>query len=194
MSAEIPYIHKQIVRYLREVFGGDFSVHEYGGDLDDWTIDILCCNDSPWNGVASYSTIGLSDQLGWETAEGTPFGIELVGACRSETDEFPNLMASVAFRVVKDGIRCKPHKLIEGVFKDYSISSTMAHMVCVDPFIWDPRPRTLDLGQTKTTWLQLAPISEGELNLAKSHGVQAMLDRLEASNLDVLDINRASSV
>lgn len=189
-----PFIHRQIAKYLQDLFAGKCSVDKYQDESGKLTMGILHCDNCPWDGVVSYSTIGLSDVLGLETQHGIPFGVELIGACRSDVVEFPNILASAAFKVIKTHIRCKPHTILENAFCDYSTSSTMSHLACVDPFIWDPRPRALDLGQTKTAWLQLIPISESELNFAKSHSVQAMLDRLEASNLDVLDINRASSV
>lgn len=189
-----PLIHRQIAKYLQELFTSDCSIYEYRDDSENLNIDILRCDNCPWEGVASYSTIGLSDVLGMETQQGIPFGVEFVGACRSDVEEFPNIMASAAFKVLKNRIRCKPHAILENAFADYSTSSTMSHLACVDPFIWDPPPRALDLGRSKAAWLQLLPVSESELNFAKSHGVQAMLDRLEASGLDVLHINRGSSV
>lgn len=187
-------IHKKIASYIRSCFGGIFSVKEYLDDNDNAIVDILRCEGSPYEGVDSYSTIGLSDQLGFETADGKPFGVELIGAAHDAFDEFPNLLASAAIMVARHGIRCEPYAILEDVFSDYEISSTMSHMICVHPFLWAPHPESLDHGLTLTAWLQLLPISDSELKYVQSSGHQAMLDRLGATKYDILDLNRPCSV
>ncbi len=191
--SEVPPIHKKIAWHIRDCFGGDMTVKNYYGDNDNITIDILRCEASPYEGVASFSTVGLSDMLGWESSDGTPFGIELVGAAHDAFDEFANLLASAARMVKRLEIHCKPHQILEGVVADYEVSSTMCHMICVDPFLWNPGPETLDLGETMTVWLQVLPISEREFQYSQSNGPEAMLDQLGSAGYDILDLNRPCS-
>ncbi len=65
----------------------------------------------------------------------------------------------------------------------------------MSPFFWgDLTPPTVYEGDRITTWLHVVPIDDDEFAFAAEQGVEALENRLEASGIDILDINRPSAI
>ncbi len=171
-----PSEHKAIAIYVAAAFGGGFHVREYYHDTERIAVDILRCEDSPHDGVTSYSTIGLLDhRIPWGEGE-FPVRLELAGVCATTAKAFPNVLASAAFYMMRTDDVFHPGAVLENYVRLYFPDSPLPHLYLTAPFTWD-NLKTFDLGSKMVTWLQAMPISQSERQYLKVHG-DAALERL----------------
>src|SRR6266540_4964655 len=112
--------NKQLARHALAAFGGTPKVVAYHHDTMPLSIDILSCENRPCNGVTSYSTLGLSDHHMVDTeGKDFPVRIELLGACASAADQFPNVLASAAFHVIRNKQYYGPGTTLPGYVAEY---------------------------------------------------------------------------
>ena len=52
---------KEIANIELGVFGGTPKVFRYWDEKEEKNVDVLSCVDSPFSGITSYATIGLSE-------------------------------------------------------------------------------------------------------------------------------------
>ena len=169
-------------------------VDRFWDDHHEASVDIVSCGDSPWEGVTSYSTVGVSDIPLVKDGNELDIRTEMVGACGSQFTDFPNYLSTAAFFVINSGWLAAPGVIFPDVLSMYEASDTMKHFLFLPPFLWDERLRTLDLRGRKVAWLLAIPISQAELEFAESEGVSALEDRFEAHQIDIFDLKRASVV
>ncbi|WP_312335309.1 hypothetical protein [Anaerospora hongkongensis] len=83
--------NRTIAKAALGALGGKSIVYAYWDNNKENYIDILSCNDRPYDGVTSYSTIGLSGHSIDLTIDDIPLRVEIVGACVSGYECFPNI-------------------------------------------------------------------------------------------------------
>lgn len=64
----------------------------------------------------------------------------------------------------------------------------------VSPFLWSDQLETLEFDDKKVTWLQAIPISEAEYAYVDKNGAEALEDILEEAEVDILDLERKSTI
>jgi len=67
----------------------------------------------------------------------------------------------------------------------------MKHMLFIPPFLWEPIPNMEQEGRV-VTWLQAIPISDGEFEIRKRKGEDALMTVLEKCEVNVFDLDRPS--
>ena len=87
--ADVTEKNRHIARTVAEVFGGAPVVHTWWDDEKKNSVDILSCKDSPAPGVTAYATVNLSNKPLTDTIN--DLRVELLGACRSDVEDFPGL-------------------------------------------------------------------------------------------------------
>lgn len=186
--------NKAIAKAAAAAFGGRPSVDRYWDDRHKASVDLVSCADSPWAGVTSYATIGVSDTPLMK--EGTELGVrtELIGVCGSQVADFANYLATAAFFIINSGWFVAPGIIFPGVLSMYEASDTMSHFLFLPPFLWNERLQTLHLGQKQIAWLLAVPISQEELQFAESEGVPALEELFDQHQIDIFDLERASVV
>jgi len=184
--------NRSIAKTAAQVFSGSPSVCEYQDDKGVSAIDLLSCPDSPTAGVTSYSTIGLSDHQFKAIDTDMPLGVEVVGACGSNFELYPNIISSISFAVVNDKQECYPDAVFKHVVTINEASETLKHVLLVDPFLWSAKLETLRFTQKATAWLQAVPISDGELNYLEKNGADALHELFTKHQIDVFNLNRVS--
>jgi antitoxin YqcF len=136
-----------IARTALEAFGGKPHVHKYWDENKKSSIDILSCEENSFEGILSYSTIGLSDySIGYED-NSKSLRIELVGACDSKC--FPNILATCAFNIINTNFRCSVGTIFLDVVKMYLNNSPMQHILFLTPFLWKDNLQTINLRKSK---------------------------------------------
>ena len=91
---------KIIARTISKVFGGKPSVSKYWDENNVSHVDILSTKDRPYEGVTSYSTIGLSDySIGYSIDE-KPLRIEILEASATIFEFFLNIVSTCAFNII----------------------------------------------------------------------------------------------
>lgn len=191
--ANVSADNKLIFRHAAKAFGGTPRVISFWDDPHQHSVDVLICADTPSPGVASYSTVTLSDSPLIQHGKEFPARIEVCGACASEVVGFGNAISTVAFFVMKDKWFCRPGVVFETMLSMYDLSRTMEHLYFTAPQ-WPALNTTLELPTKKVTWLEAIPISEAESQFIAEHGDDQFEDLLEASGADLFDIHRPSIV
>jgi hypothetical protein len=181
----------EIGRFTRTAFGGTSAVHRYADDDGVHELFLVSAIDSPEAGVTSFGTVGLSAfpiRYGDQDVN-----VEVLGACASSVEPFSNVISSCAIERMKDGTSIHYGSWIESILDPYAISPTLRHVTFVAPFLWEGfTPHAFD--GVEIHWLLAVPISDGELNLLRDHGIDALETAFEQHQIDLFDISRASVV
>lgn len=185
---------RAIAKAAAAAFASSPDVNRYRDDQDKASIDILACADSPWAGVTSYATIGVSESPLVKDGKELNVRAELVGVCGSQYDGFANSLATAAFCVINSGWLVAPGVIFPDVLSMYEVSRTMRHLLFLPPFLWNDQLQTLNLGGKQVAWLLAIPISEDELRLAQTEGVPALEGLFEKQQTDIFDLQRVSVV
>ncbi len=185
---------KAIARKLAAAFNSPIKVFaHHDNEQEDQTVYVFYAPDSPVRGVSSYGTIGVSNFPLFTLKGEASHGLEVVGACASEVEYFPNVLATIALKVM-GGHPAFPGAIFQGVVDTYKLSSTLSSMMLVDPFLWDDSLASETLASKTVAWLQAIPISEEERQFAHVHGADALTDLFVEKQIDVYDIHRESVV
>ncbi|MDA8128532.1 MAG: suppressor of fused domain protein [Betaproteobacteria bacterium] len=185
--------NRRIGKYIAQVFGGRFKVKEYLDDTESITVDILSCADRPSRGVTSYSTIGLSDSaIPWGDEE-FPTRIELAGACTSDANAFPNILASAAFLMLRNRGVFHPGAVIENYVRLYLPDTFVPHLYFTTPFLW-PGIAIFKADEIPVTWLQAMPISDAERKYLHMHGDLALEKLFRERHVDSCNLDRQSVI
>ena len=183
--------NKIIARTALESFGGKPSVSKYWDENKVSSVDILSTIDRPYEGVTSYSTIGLSDySIGYSVDE-KPLRIEIVGASATLFEFFPNIVSTCAFNIINTKLPIAHGEIFKGVVRMYYPNSEMEHVLFTSPFLWE-KLNSIDFLDKKVTWLLAVPISKKELLFAEEEGTEALVDLFEKKDIDIFDIRRNS--
>jgi hypothetical protein len=183
-----------IARTVGDVFGGDWNVHEYHDDSRKHQVDMLSAANQPQKGVTSFATVGLSDHpIFKDGRQLQDVRVELVGACASAFRDFPNVLASSAFEVIKERAFIAPGVIFPGLVSRYSKKSPMRNAMFVPPFLW-PDLATLELPTKTVAWLLLVPVSDAEMKYACDEGPAKLEELFEKEEIDIFDIDRPSVV
>ncbi|MDN7936458.1 suppressor of fused domain protein [Burkholderia metallica] len=184
---------KAVGRHALSVFGGKPKVQEYLHDDLPMAVDVLSVVDSPEPDLVSYSTIGLFETvLGNEAELGTR--VELCGAMPADIEQWPNVLASAVFALMRSRRAVMPGSVLEGYVAEYYSDTLVPHLYLTAPFLWSEghfKQLELDSG-VKVNWLQGIPISEAELEMLRARGESEFEDLLEQADVDVFDLYRAS--
>lgn len=184
---------KAVGRHALSVFGGKPKVQEYLHDDLPMAVDVLSVVDSPEPDLVSYSTIGLFETvLGNEAELGTR--VELCGAMPADIEQWPNVLASAVFALMRSRRAVMPGSVLEGYVAEYYGDTLVPHLYLTAPFLWsEGHFKQLELGSgVKVNWLQGIPISEAELEILRARGESEFEDLLEQADVDVFDLYRPS--
>ena len=186
--------NKALALLAVSAFGGTLSVVEYRDVKEILAVDILTCVNTPMVGINQYSTIGLSDYPMYQDTREFPVRLEVVGVCKSTVEWFPNLLASTAFYVMREGWLCCPGAVLQNAIDEYAAGGAMRHLYFTAPFLWADKLASVQLTTKKVAWLLAVPISEAEYRYCKKYGDRRLEDLLETKEVNFFDIERESSV
>lgn len=152
---------------------------------------MLLSVNRPYDGVTSYSTIGLSDFSIEYTVDETPLRLEIVGVSATEYEKYPNILATCAFCIINSKYLISHGKVFRDIIKMYYPNSEMKHMLFVSPFLWEDL-KTLDFSSKKVAWLLTIPISEKEFLFVQEKGTDSLEKLFEQEEIDIFDLERKS--
>lgn len=182
--------NKALARHVAGAFGTKPRVQEFLHDTEPLYVDLLIADDAPETDVSSVATIGLSDTLlKWGEGE-FPTRIELVGAYNSIFSEFPKVLGSAAFAIMRTGKLCYPGAVMPGYVALYFEKTKLPHLYFTAPFIWSDALQESVFGGKKVNWLLAVPISETERGYLKEFGDQKLEDLLEKTEANIFDLDR----
>src|SRR6266581_4128417 len=151
---------KPAAKKVAEVFGGTPTVRRHADEPEQNFIDTLRCDDRPDPGVVCYSTLGLHKYP--NEIDDVDIRVELCGLAKMDVPDFADVVATCVFCKIKDGWRCAPGIAYPDVIQMYRLSTTMRHVVFVEPFLWEELSEVHLPHDTVVHWLMVLPISESE--------------------------------
>ncbi|GAB2024486.1 suppressor of fused domain protein [Lactovum odontotermitis] len=185
---------KKIAQYTLNAIGGNPKVLKYKDANESSEIDIFIGVDRPFEGVSTYSTIGLSNfDIGMKTKEGKQLRVEFVGSSASVNDLFGNIVSSCAFNIINSQYSVKPGTVFPNVISEYYDSPTMKHILFSAPFLWE-NLKSLETSTAHITWLMTIPISDEEFEFLKVNGSEKLEELFEEKDIDIFDLTRESVV
>ncbi len=187
--------NRQLAAIVAKAFGyARPEVRRYWDDGENYRIDIAQAADSPWPGVTSHGTLGLSDCPLVDDGKEFPARCELVGACATGYKLFPNIMATCAFNIMKKQWFACPGRVFEGAVSMYYPNFPTKHVMFYEPFPWDDALPATELPGKTVGWLLVMPVSEAETQFARSEGLEALGDVFKREQVDVFDLERQSVI
>ncbi|WP_399627949.1 suppressor of fused domain protein [Sporosarcina sp. SG10008] len=183
--------NKIIAKSALQALGGKPSVSKFWDDSNVSNIDLLSTINRPFDGVTSYSTIGLSNHSIGFTVDETPLRIEIVGASATEYGQFSNVLATCAFCIINSKFSVFHGEVFRDIIKMYYPNSEMKHMLFVSPFLWEEL-KTIDFPNKKVAWLLAVPISENEYLFAQEKGTDSLEELFGKGKIDIFDLERES--
>ena len=159
--------NKRIAHNILEIIGGKPKVIEYWDSFRESMIDIFIGVDRPYEGITSYSTIGLSSYpIDLKTKDNRKLRVEFIGACDSSSDMFANIISTCAFNIINDKYSCDPGTVYPNVVSEYYPDTEMRHVYFTTPFLWEDT-HSLEFDDIIITWLMAIPISDNEFEFLK---------------------------
>jgi antitoxin YqcF len=205
---------KAIARHAIGAFGSPPSVWRFGLDSEKLSIDVGGCGDRPYPGVVSYTTIGLSDWPPGATGlpvpgadpgstgnHVTPYGtaelplrFELAAACSADKKLFPNILATAAFSIMREGRLVHVGDVIREAVREVYPRSTIPHLYLTQPLLWPGRLTELQFAAKKVGWLLAVPASDGEIDFLHRQGDASIASLYKDRTIDMFDLDRTSWV
>lgn len=189
----VPATQRAAAQTLLSLFEIDRpQVGRYRDDDESHAIDILTAVDRPEAGLTTYSTLGL--HLVENTLDGVNVPVELLGVAPTDLAWFPNLAATAAFYVIKNGWLVAPGVVFPNVVLEYDKTVSTPHLLWTTPFIW-PELGSVSLGDgAKAHWLMAVPITDGERAMLHSSGIDELEALFEQRQVPYFDFKRASLI
>ena len=129
---------KTIFKVLHETIQLTPKVLSYADEAKENQIDMYIGENRPDIGLTTYSTIGLSEySIGLINQTGKEIRIEFIGMCNSDFLEFPNIIASCAFNIIKGNYSCTPGMVNPNVIDQYYDGLEMHHIYYTYPIYWE---------------------------------------------------------
>ena len=174
--------------------GGRPSATRHADESEQNWVDIARFANRPNRGYDTYSTLSL--HITPNLLNGNDLRVEIVGVAPRKAEEFANLIATLAFFIVKDHWVCAPGIVFPGLIPRYypGLSKTLEHVLFTEPFPW-PGLSSVNLsGRLAVHWLLAVPISEAERQYLMRHGRDKLDELFGAHDLPYFDLSRRSIV
>lgn len=188
-QTEIPSAHKEWATLLRSRFGGHCEVTAYYDDPKQHKIHIFTSSNE--GGVVA-ATAGLMD-IPLRFSSGVELRSEIIMDQRGHDSRLANILATIAFYVMKDGWKVAPGIVFEDMVRMYIPETKLPHVVFVGPWQSDDLGRVA-LSDRTLFPLVAVPISEAEADLARANAGRDLEALWQREATDVLDWARASAV
>src|SRR3546814_10817485 len=101
------------------------------------SIDILEVDDSPDDGLVSYSTLGLFEvELRHDDGDALATRVELCAEAPQEQDLWGNILSAAAFGLMRGGAAVMPVSVLPGCVGEYYPEASVTHLYLCVPLSW----------------------------------------------------------
>lgn len=181
-----------VLQRIKEVFEKPVQIATYNSDDGQAAVEIVRCIDSPFEGVCSYSTLGVYQCQNLLTADDKELNIEFVGICDNRNIWFDGLLSTCAFAMIKGKVRAHPYEVYKDIIPIYQPNIDMKHVLLIPPFSLNHDLGVIETDNRVITWLMLNPISEKEYVYMQKNGYQKLIDAFVEADIDIYDLYRKS--
>jgi hypothetical protein len=176
----MPAAHKEWAKLMRSFVGGICSVNSYWDEQQQHKIDIFTSSNE--EGVIA-ATIGLMDATGIPT--------EVIMDRRGHEPCIANILATIAFYIVKDDWKIGPGIIFEEMVRMYIPETKLPHVMFVAPWQLAELPRVA-LSDRVIFPLVAVPVSDSESHFARTQGWEKLESLWQQKSIDVSDWMRES--
>lgn len=184
---------EKIIHKAVEVFGGKDRIDEFEDAKKTHSVHVLATGNHPRSELTAYATLGGYHCPTGYTVAGIPLRIEIVGACHSSFELFPQILSKCVFHMMKSHVSIFPGAIYKDIITSFEHSLHMQHILLIPPFLWDTFS-TIELSDKKVAFLQAVPISENERAFALEYGVDSLLSRFDDERVNVFNLERRTVV
>lgn len=181
-----------VLQRIQEVFENPIQVGTFNSDDGLASVEIAKCTDSPFEGVTSYSTLGVYQCPNLLTEDDKELNVEFVGICDSRNNWFDGLLSTCAYAMIKGNVRAHPYEVYKDIIPLYQPNIDMKHLLLIPPFSLNHDLGVIETDNRVITWLMLNPISENEYGYMQKNGYQKLIDAFVETDIDIYDLYRKS--
>lgn len=184
--------HTKIAKYLRRVLVGEPSVHIRWDEAEAEKMALFegsNPSDRPW---WSFGTIGLSEHRNYNASNTQDVPVELVAT--SGDYRMANVMATLAFRKLKDGHNFWPDKIEENAVEISGWGLRCRHILLTDVFSSSVEPLEIGAEGRRVYWLEALPITEKERIFIVEHGAEEFRKSIPTGSDAYLNLDRRSFI
>ena len=183
--------HREWAQHMRDSTpDGQVALTLHTDEAEEQTIAIFSSRNV--DGVVA-ATVGLMDyDVGDEPDE--PVFVEVLVDARGDAAWVAEIVATIAFQVIKDGWKPAPGGIFERAIEMYSPELQVKHVMFVPPIQWEDDMSEVELGGKIVQPLLAVPITESEAVFVRAHGSEALEDLWARVEIDVFDWSRSGVV
>lgn len=181
---------KLVARKVADAFGKRPKITDFWDADNRYSVAIAAAADTPTEGITSYSTVNLSDWPMYIDGREHETRVEIAGSAPNEVSNFQNAVSTAALCVIKQKWPCRPGVIYPDVLAAYHMSTTMKHVLFMEPVVWDKIEASTQLPDRLVTWVMMVPIADSEYEYANEHGWEALGQILEEDDIDYWDPQR----
>jgi len=183
--------HRQWAQHMRDSTPeGQVALTLHTDEAEEQTIAIFSSRNV--DGVVA-ATVGLMDHdVGDDPDE--PVFVEILVDARGDAAWVAEIVATIAFHVMKDGWKPAPGVIFERAIEMYSPELQVKHVMFVPPIQWEDDMSEVELDEKVVRPLLAVPITESEAAFVRSHGGEALEDLWARLEVDVFDWSREGVV
>ena len=186
-STKPPAAHIEWAKYLRlKVPGDPVKVFSHYDEGEKNVIHIFTSENA--EGIVA-ATVGVMDYDQARPGK-PPLATEILLDARGRPCEVANVVATIAFCIMKDGWKVAPGITFPDVVAMYAPDLQVKHILFVPPFQWEDGMTRVTLSDRTIFPLLAVPITDGELRLVERQGEDELTERWERLSTDVLDWSR----
>lgn len=190
-DTELPPEHRDWAQHLRDSTpDGQVALNLHTDEAEEQTIAIFSSRNV--EGVVA-ATVGLMDVDVGEDPD-DPVYTEIIVDARGDAAWVAEIVATLAFHVMKDGWKPAPGVIFERAIEMYSPELQVKHVMFVPPIQWEDEMSAVELGSKVVQPLLAVPITEAEAAFARAHGGEALEDLWARAEVDVFDWSRSGVV
>jgi hypothetical protein len=183
--------HREWAQHMRDSTpDGQVALTLHTDEAETQTIAIFSSRNV--DGVVA-ATVGLMDyDVGDEPDD--PVFVEVIVDARGDAAWVAEIVATIAFHVMKDGWKPAPGVIFERAIEMYSPELQVKHVMFVPPIQWEDDMSEVELGGKIVQPLLAVPITESEAVFVRAHGSEALEDLWARVEIDVFDWSRSGVV
>lgn len=181
-----------VFQRIKDVFEMPTKCETFYTNDEQVSVEIVSCQNSPFKGVTSYSTLGVYQCENMLTADERELNIEFCGISDSRNNWFGGLLSTCAFAMKKGKVRAHPYEVYNNIISTYQPNIDMKHILLIPPFSFKHDFGMIEVPNRVLTWLMINPISEKEFVFMQENGAEKLIEAFVRTNIDVYDLYRKS--
>ena len=185
-----PDHYKAWVRHFQVLTPGDITVKKYYDEDESHSIHIVTSRQA--DGLVA-ATIGLME-VDQSQNPSVSAPSEVIMDSRGDLPELQNILATIAFFIIKADWRIRPGVVFEQLVELYRPDLSLPHVYFTAPFQWRSGMTRVELPDRTVYPLLALPISGPESRFIESASDDALESLWESELIDVLDWGRSSAV